>query len=146
MSLYVVRNYHLPTNHLERLVLRTDGFASVHAGYGGGELRTKPLVFRGDNLVLNVATSAAGHLRVEVQDVAGRALPGFSLDECPPIYGDEIEHPVRWTRVPLDPKHYPQYAEIARKAAERPLARLAGKPVRLRFVLKDADLYSLRFR
>ena len=26
-----------------------------------------------------------------------------------------------------------------------PLARIAGKPVRLRFVMKDTDLYSLRF-
>ena len=27
-----------------------------------------------------------------------------------------------------------------------PLARIAGKPVRLRFAMKDADLYSLRFK
>jgi hypothetical protein len=26
------------------------------------------------------------------------------------------------------------------------LGTLAGKPVRLRFVLRDADLYSIRFR
>jgi hypothetical protein len=146
ISLYVVRNYHLPTNYLERMVLRTDGFVSVNAGYGGGEIRTKPMVFNGNNLVLNYATSAAGQLRVEVQDAAGNPLPGFSLDECEPIYGDEIEYTVRWTRFQLDEKEYPHWAKISQRAAERPLARLAGKTVRLRFVLKDADLYSLRFR
>jgi hypothetical protein len=26
------------------------------------------------------------------------------------------------------------------------VAALSGKPVRLRFVMKDADLYSIRFR
>jgi hypothetical protein len=146
VSLYVVRNYHTPSCYLERLVLRADGFVSAHAGYAGGELRTKPLVFRGDNLYLNFAASAAGHLKVEIQDLAGKPLPGFSLDECPPILGDEVELPVRWTRFIPDEKDSPQYAKFFRRAAEHPLARLQGKPVRLRIVLKDADLYALRFK
>ncbi len=99
ISLYVVRNYTFPTVHLERMVVRTDGFVSAHAGYEDGELLTKPIVFEGDNLVLNFATSAAGR---------------------------ERSH--------------------AKATSAKPLRRIAGKPVRLRFVMKDADLYSLGFR
>ena len=134
ISLYVVRNYKFPSVHLERMVLRMDGFVSVHAGHAGGEFVTKPLVFQGDKLVLNFATSAAGSIRLEIQDAQGNPLPGFALEESPLIWGDEVEHTVRWERT------------HAKATSDKPLARIAGKPVRLRFVMKDADLYSLRFR
>ena len=130
ISLYVERHRSSPTNHLQRLVLRTDGFVSVHAGYSGGEMITRPFVFQDANLVLNFSTSAAGSIRIEIQDAHGRPCPGFSLEESPLIWGDEIEHVVRWERT--HPK----------ATSEKPLAHLAGKPVRLRLVLKDADLYS----
>ena len=134
ISLYVVRNYTFPTVHLERMVVRTDGFVSAHAGYEAGELLTKPLVFKGDNLVLNFATSAAGSIRLEIQDSGGNPLPGFALEESPLIWGDEIEHTVSWKR------------SHAKATSDKPLAWIAGKPVRLKFVMKDADLFSLRFR
>jgi len=134
ISLFVERHYTFPSNHLERMVIRTDGFVSVHAGYSGGELITKPLAFQGENLILNYATSAAGSIRLEIQDAQGKPLPGFALEESPLIWGDEIEHTVRWER------------SHAKATSDKPLARIAGKPVRLRFVMKDADLYSLRFR
>ena len=134
MSLYVSRHYTFPSAHLERMVLRTDGFVSIHAGHEGGEWVSRPLIFEGGNLVLNLATSAAGSIRLEVQDTGGRPLPGFALEESPLIWGDEIEHTVRWER------------SSGRPASDQPLKRIAGKPVRLRFVMKDADLYSLRFR
>ena len=134
MSLYVSRHYTFPSAHLERMVLRTDGFASIHAGHEGGEWVSRPLVFEGGNLVLNLATSAAGSIRLEVQDAGGRPLPGFALEESPLIWGDEIEHTVRWER------------NYGQPASDQPLERIAGKPIRLRFVMKDADLYSLRFR
>ena len=53
---------------------------------------TKPLTFKGSNLALNFATSAAGSIRIEIQDEAGRPLPGFALEESPLVWGDEIEH------------------------------------------------------
>ena len=134
ISLYVVRNYNLPSCHVERMVLRTDGFVSVHAGYPGGELVTKPIVFQGENLFLNYATSAAGSIRLEIQDLAGNPLAGFALEESPLIWGDEIEEKVRWVRT------------HAKGTSDRPLRRIAGSPVRLRFVMKDADLYSIRFK
>ncbi len=127
MSFFVSRHYAQPSWHIERLTLRLDGFGSVRAPYQGGEMLTRPLVFTGDRLVINYATSAAGSLRVEVQDLEGRPVPGFSLSECREIIGDEIERAVTWE-------------------GRQDLGQLSGKPVRLRFVMKDADLYSMRFK
>ncbi|MFA6109013.1 MAG: hypothetical protein WDA75_09590 [Candidatus Latescibacterota bacterium] len=110
-----------------RYTLRTDGFISVHAGYAPGELRTQPLIFTGRELVLNYSSSAAGSLRVEVQDEGGRALPGFGLDAAEEIVGDHLERVVQWQGTP-------------------DLGAYAGRPVRLRFALRECDLYSLRFR
>jgi hypothetical protein len=111
----------------DRYVLRTDGFVSVHAGSQQGELLTRPLVFAGNALSVNFSTSAAGSLHVEIQDADGCPIPRFALDDCPPIYGDEIDRAVEW----------PGGAK---------LSSIAGQPVRLRFVLRECDLYSFRFR
>ena len=134
ISFFIARHYTFPSNHLERMVVRTDGFVSIHADHAGGELITRPLTFQGENLILNLATSAAGSIRLEIQDTAGKPLPGFALDDSPLIWGDEIEHTVRWER------------SHSGATSAQPLSRVAGKPVRLRFVMKDADLYSLKFR
>src|SRR5690606_28651130 len=121
------RNYGQPTHHLERQVLRVDGFSSVNAPYEGGEMHTRPLVFDGRELVLNYATSAAGGVRVELQDPDGQPLPGFALEDSDGIVGDEFERIFTWK-------------------GSGDVSALAGQPVRIRFALKDADLYALRFR
>lgn len=112
---------------LRRLSIRPWGFVSVHAGYEGGEMTTKPLVFGGNSLRLNYSTSAVGSVQVEVQDENGRAIPGFGRNDMAPLFGDELDAAVTWGK-------------------SGNLSRLAGRPVRLRFVLKDADLYALRFQ
>ncbi|MHC4144552.1 MAG: alpha/beta hydrolase family protein, partial [Planctomycetota bacterium] len=127
MSLYVQHDYAQPTAHLRRYSLRLDGFVSLNAPYKGGSMTTKPLVFTGNQLVLNFATSAPGFVRVEIQDTEGKPIPGYSLDESRELIGNYIEHPASW-------KHGTD------------VSALAGRPVRLRFVMKDADLYSLKFR
>lgn len=126
MSLYVNRAYGQPSAHLARFTLRLDGFASLHAGYKGGEMVTKPLRFTGSRLEINYSTSAAGGIRIEIQSETGAPVPGYSLDECPEIIGDRIARTVAWRRGP-------------------DVSPLAGKPIRLRIVLKDADLFSFRF-
>lgn len=90
-------------------------------------MSTRPFTFTGAELVLNMSTSAGGSIRVEVQDAAGQALPGFGLDDCPELIGDEIARTVAW-------KHGPD------------VSALAGQAVRLRFALREADLFSLQFR
>jgi hypothetical protein len=82
-------------------------------------------VVEGDHLVLNCATSAAGGIRVEVQTVDGEPIPGYTLEECPVLVGDSIELRVKWVTVP-------------------DVSGLRGQAVRLRFVMKDADLFALR--
>ena len=57
---------------------------------------TRPITFDGRYLELNYATSAAGSIRVEVQDQAGRPIPGYTLEECPYIIGNEIARLVGW--------------------------------------------------
>jgi hypothetical protein len=126
MSVYTNQNYAQPTAHVRRYSMRLDGFGSIRAGYDGGELLTKPLIFSGDRLLLNFSTSAAGGIRVEIQDEDGKVIPGFSLFECREVIGNEIEREVSWD-------------------SEGDLGILAGKPVRLRMVMKDVDLFALRF-
>jgi hypothetical protein len=127
MSIYVGQHYMQPTAYLGRFALRLDGFASVSAPYAGGEMLTKPIVVGGKELMLNYATSAPGGIRVEVQEADGEPIPGFTLAESRLMVGDSVEQAVRWT-------------------LKTDLAGLVGRPVRLRFVMKDADLYALRFR
>ena len=126
LSLYVVRQYGQMTHHLERMTLRLDGFASLHAPYRGGGMTTKPLTFAGRRLTLNCATSAAGWVRVEITDPAGAPIRGHALGDCAEIIGDDTARVVRWT-------------------GAEDLSALAGKPVRLRFEMKDADIYSIQF-
>lgn len=127
ISLYYSEHYQHPTNRLTRATIRTDGFCSLHAVGERGEVVTKPLVFSGKELVVNYATSAIGGIRVAIEDASGKSHKSFALDDCPVIYGDEIEHVVRWN-------------------SGSDVSSLAGKPVRLRFEMLDADLYSIRFR
>jgi len=112
---------------LRRYTYRIDGFVSVRAPLSGGQIVTKPLVFEGRHLELNFATSAAGSICVEIQDEAGKPIPGFALSECPEIFGDSLDDLVQWK-------------------TGGDVGALAGRPVRLRFVLRDADLFSFRFK
>ncbi|MBP86915.1 MAG: hypothetical protein CMJ64_09385 [Planctomycetaceae bacterium] len=111
---------------LRRYTLRLDGFVSAHASAKGGELLTKPIVFSGQRLSLNFATSAAGSIRVGIEHPNGKSIDGFSLADCPPHFGDTLDRAVVWNN-------------------QQEPGQLAGTPVRLRFVLQDADLYSFRF-
>ncbi|HCS49986.1 hypothetical protein [Rubinisphaera sp.] len=126
MSVYLNQDYAQPTSHLRRYSIRLDGFASAQAPYKGGELLTKPLTFTGRELTINFGTSAAGSIRVEIQDSSGKPLPGFSLAEANEQIGNEIERVVTWK----------QGGDVS---------SLSGKTVRLRFVMKDADLYAFKF-
>ncbi|RUL84689.1 hypothetical protein TsocGM_19865 [Tautonia sociabilis] len=126
MSFYANQNYGQPTSHLRRYSLRLDGFARVRAGYGGGELITHPITFSGRRLSLNFETSAAGAIRVEIQEPDGRPIPGFSLADAVETIGNEIDRAASW-------------------AGGEDVSALAGRPVRLRFSLKDASLYAMQF-
>ncbi len=126
ISLYYSQHYSQPDAHLVRASLRLDGFVSVNAGYAGGELLTKPFIFAGSKLELNLATSAVGSVRVEIQDAEGHPFKDYGADDSYDLYGDDVAKPAKWQ-------------------GSTDVSKLAGKPVRLRFVMKDADLYALKF-
>lgn len=125
-SMYISEHYQWPDNRLRRLVMPRHRIASMSAGAGGGEFTTRPITFTGTRLMINYATSAAGSVQVEVQDETGKALAGYELANAKIMYGDELEASVSW------------------KAGDS-LSSLAGTRIRLRFVLKDADVYAMRF-
>lgn len=114
------------SNDLRRYTLRVDGFASLTAPMKGGEVITKPFKFDGTKLAVNFATSIAGSIRIEIQDAEGNAIPGFTLEECAELYGDNLDREVSW------------------KGGAVP-GNLLDRHIKLRIVLKDADLYSFKF-
>ncbi len=129
LSFYATEGYWRGESmNLRRYTLRVDGFASVQAPLSGGELITRPLIFAGRELVLNFSASAAGSIQVELlRDQMDMPIEGFGLEDCIEVLGDDLNRVVRWS-------------------GGKDLKSLSGVPLRLRFILKDADLYSLRFR
>jgi hypothetical protein len=126
MSVYVNQDYAQPSAHLHRYSMRLDGFASVYGNWDGGELQTKPFIFDGEKLYINFSTSAAGGVRIEITDFDGNAIEGFERENCSEIIGNEIEKEVTWNN-------------------NMNLKNISGKPVKLRFLLNDAHVYSFRF-
>lgn len=112
---------------VSRLVLRRDGFISARAAYTGGEFTTPPLSFDGRQLVLNVDTSATGLVCCGLLDASGQPIEGYGVDDCDVIHTtNEINRVVRWK-------------------GNSDVSALAGRPVRLRFAFRDADLYAFQF-
>jgi len=106
-----------------RLTQRLDGFVSLDAGEPGSAT-TRPLIFKGHRLILNVA--AQGSMRVAILDEKGNELAGFTPADCDPIKGDAINYLVSWRR-------------------NSDVSKLAGKVVRLKFELQNTKLYAFKF-
>lgn len=126
MSVYVNEDYAQPTAHLNRYSMRIDGFSSLQAPYAGGELLTKVFTFEGSSLEINYSTSAAGEIKIEIQDEKGNPVPGYELNNCQTIIGNEISRTVLWN-------------------GSEDVSKLATKKVRMKIVMKDANLYALKF-
>ena len=109
-----------------RAVMRLDGFVSVDAGYGGGELVTPPVRFEGTQLELNLDTGGGGSAKVELQDHLGRPIAKFAESDASYVCGNSVRMPVRWG----DRTH---------------VGELSGQPVRIRFVMRDCKLYAFQF-
>lgn len=128
LSVYATEAYYTgPDSRVRRFTFRTDGFVSLRAKGKQGEMITKPLTFEGKTLRLNLKTARSGMVKVELQDANGKAINGFALEDCQALKGDAIGMEARW-----------------KDGAD--LSSLAGKPIRIRFQLQNADLYSLQFK
>ncbi|NMB81522.1 MAG: hypothetical protein GYA14_06860, partial [Ignavibacteria bacterium] len=111
-----------------RVVQRLDGFVSADTPYEKeGTIITKPLVFKGNRLVLNINTSAAGFTQVGILDEAGKPIDGYSVDECVYININSVDHEVEWLKKGKD------------------LSSLQGKTIHLVFRMRGSKLYSMQF-
>ena len=127
LSLYSTESYFTGTiTLLRRYTLRIDGFGSVHAKNTIGEMVTRPFTFTGKELSLNLGTAAAGFVKMEFLDTSGNPIPGFTLEECDMFFGDTLDWRCSWN-------------------GSTDVSALAGKTVSLRFVMREADLYSMKF-
>ena len=103
--------------------LRRDGFVGMTADGSGGELQTRPLLFSGSCLFVNV-DCPQGELKVEMQDAStGLAIENFTLADCNPVSTDSTLQRVTWQE-------------------ESTLRAWRGKPVRFRFTLTNGSLYA----
>lgn len=119
-----------------------DRFVAQMGAHTGGFLLTREMVVAAPELIVNT-TVADGYnsdpataivppeFAVEVlqfgESGAPSPVPGFTLADCTTQAVDLVEHKVTWKN-------------------KQDMAELVGRPVFLRFYLKNVGLYSLRFR
>ena len=126
----------IPSGGLVAIEWRLDGFGSMSTtalgGNGEGEFTTQPFTFTGSELQLNCDVRGGGFLRVEIQNAAGTPHHGLAANDSLPIVGSFVNRTAVWR---------------SKGSAERrsSVGNLVGSPVRLRFVMAAADLYSFRF-
>jgi hypothetical protein len=126
-SVFAKEAYYIGTgSRLRRFTYRPDGLVALTAGADGGEAITRSLSFTGSKLVLNYRAAPKGSLRVELQDAEGQPISGFTAADSQRLIRDATDASVSW-------------------AKGSDLASLAGQPLRLRFVLADAELFAFRF-
>jgi len=102
-------------------VLRRDGFASLNAEKEG-VLQTRPVVFTGKHLFVNV-DAPKGKLLTQVTDLEGKPIAPFTFENCEGVTGDTTITQVNWK-------------------GGSDLTALANKPVRFEFKLAQGKLYA----
>ncbi len=108
---------------LARLKLdRYAGFAAT--GSHRASLRGPVRTWQAGALTLNA--DMRGDLRVALCESSGKFVPGFSFEECRPVRGDAIDHPVSW--ISGDP------------------ATLAGREIQPVFQWTDGTLFAFSTR
>jgi hypothetical protein len=112
-----------------RLVQRLDGFVSIDSPYDKEvEMITKPFVFEGDLLSLNIDTDAAGYTQVGILDENGNPIDGFTTDDCVYINGDFFDKKVEWLNKGTN------------------VSELKGKTIQLVFRMRGTKLYAMQFK
>ena len=121
-----------------------DGFVSLDAT-SEGQTKLRPITFQGSELHIIASTRSlgdakhpynpdwsklygnvpegVGEVRVELESEDGKPIMGFSAADCDPIRGSIADRKVTW-------------------AGKSALARLQGRRLRIKFVMKNASLFS----
>jgi hypothetical protein len=103
---------------VRRYVIRQDGFVSLHAGEDEKTVITKPFIFKGDKLFVNLSTSAAGYMYFELKTADGKKLSSYE------VFGDSVAKRVHFTG---------------------DLSDFSDKEVVMTVRMLDADIYSFKF-
>lgn len=101
-----------------KYALRIDGYVSRHSTYKPQKVVTKPIIFDGNTLEMNFATSAAGYLYITITDEEGNKIKSCR------IFGDKVDRIIGF---------------------DGDLSEFSGKPVVMEIDMSDADVYSFRF-
>jgi len=119
---------HVKGNHHLGRAIWTDGrFVSLSAFLSKpGEVVTPPIRFSGNRLQLNMNAGASGTVKVAIERADGTPIPGYTLKDAKPRYGNDLHKEMKW-----------------QSGAD--LSALAGEPLRLRFQLQAARLYGFQF-
>ena len=105
------------------LKLRKEGFVSMRGPSGGGVVVTRRIIWPGGDLFIN-AEATRGELKVRVSDAKRTPIAGLDYADCQSFTGDSVAHKVMWPG--------------------KSLAEQKGRELRFEFMLKNADLYTLR--
>ncbi|MCX6622140.1 MAG: hypothetical protein NTY38_13950 [Acidobacteria bacterium] len=123
-------------------VIGVDRFAAIHGDFKEGQLISRPMTWPGGELILNCNytrypdgfyNGGGGTIEVEVRDENNLPVEGYSEDQrakhnkLTPFPWKEEEKPVEWP-------------------SKRLMNELAGRRIRLVFLLRDSRLYSFRAR
>jgi hypothetical protein len=135
-----------------RVVQRLDGFISADAPYDkAAYFITRPFVFKGNRLVLNIDTDAAGYAQVGLLDEAGEPIEGYDVDQCIYINGDYIDEEIEWLLnkeevEKLEVRSEEDYVKLASMVKTNlDVSSLEGKTVRLKIRMRGARLFSMQF-
>lgn len=122
MSFFMTKGKDYSNRKIVRLTTRLDGIFSWRGDFEGATLLTKPLILDGDSMNINFSTSSMGSINIKICTADGNEIEGY---DSKTIFGDSLSRPVDF---------------------EKPLSALKGKEVRIKFSLRDCDLYSFELK
>ncbi|MHC4624267.1 MAG: hypothetical protein ACYS4W_10235, partial [Planctomycetota bacterium] len=123
-----------------RLTQRLDGFVSLDTDEKGGVIITRPFIFQGERLTLNVDASK-GSVKVAMLDLPGQEMTGYNIGLTNPTKKDTRDYSIKH----CDPITSDSVRQVVTWKGSSDVSSLAGKVVRLRFEMQNARLYALKF-
>ena len=125
-----VRDPHGGSWGLGLATLRKEGFAGLYASeHREGIVVTRPLMTLGTRIEINAKCNPGGSVRVEVADNRDEIVGACSADRSDPFSGDSVRHTATWGGDPAIPAGDEERTNFRK----------------VRFYIRDAELFSFRF-